>query len=144
MIKTWTYAPTNPSVNIPQRAMPLGMNLWLCGDCGGVPSDGRPVEIIIRSFVYLAPGVAVKSGPQSIEIRNEFSVVQNNRTALFRFVSPLPREQVFTIVDFRGCVEKSVTIPAGTGGFSVQDIPPGFHIIKAPKIGPAQKIVVFR
>jgi hypothetical protein len=53
LIKSWTWAPSNPTINIPQQALPLGMNLW-CFDAP--PSDGNPVEIIIRDFVYLAPG----------------------------------------------------------------------------------------
>jgi hypothetical protein len=53
LIKSWTYAPSTPTTNIPQQALPLGMNLW-CFDAP--PSDGNPVEIIIRDFVYVAPG----------------------------------------------------------------------------------------
>jgi hypothetical protein len=34
-LKTWKYSPSNPKTNIPQQALPLGMNLW----CFGVPSD---------------------------------------------------------------------------------------------------------
>jgi hypothetical protein len=52
LIKTWTYAPSNPTVNIPQKALPLGMNLW----CYALPSDGNPVEIVVRDFQFLAPG----------------------------------------------------------------------------------------
>src|SRR5436190_232039 len=44
LIKTWTNMPANPTVNIPQQALPLGMNLW-CFDTP--PSNGQPVEIII-------------------------------------------------------------------------------------------------
>jgi hypothetical protein len=53
LIKSWTYAPSNPTTNIPQQALPLGMNLW-CFDAP--PSDGKPVEIVIRDFTYVAPG----------------------------------------------------------------------------------------
>jgi len=48
LIHSWTYAPSNPTQNIPQQALPLGMNLWLFK--GMAPSDGKAVEIIIRSF----------------------------------------------------------------------------------------------
>ncbi|HXJ21039.1 MAG TPA: hypothetical protein VMT03_12475 [Polyangia bacterium] len=52
-INTWTYAPSNPTVNIPQQALPLGMNLWCFG---APPSDGNPVEIVIRDFTFVPEG----------------------------------------------------------------------------------------
>ncbi len=59
LIKSWTYAPNNPAVNIPQQALPLGMNLW-CFD--SPPSDGKPVEVIIRDFVFVSPDAAGGAG----------------------------------------------------------------------------------
>jgi len=59
LLKSWTYAPSNPTTNIPQQALPLGMNLW-CFDAP--PSDGQPVEIVIRDFAYVAPGGAGTGG----------------------------------------------------------------------------------
>jgi MYXO-CTERM domain-containing protein len=59
LIKSWTYAPANPTVNIPQQALPLGMNLW-CFDAP--PSDGNPVEIVIRDFVFVPPSGAGGAG----------------------------------------------------------------------------------
>jgi len=53
LINSWTYAPTNPSTNIPQQAMPLGINLW-CFDAP--PSDGKNVEVVIRDFQFVAEG----------------------------------------------------------------------------------------
>ena len=47
-IAAWNYTPTNSSVNIPQRSMPLCMNLWLLG--GKAPVGKEEVEIIIRDF----------------------------------------------------------------------------------------------
>ncbi|HLK89115.1 MAG TPA: glycoside hydrolase family 16 protein [Polyangia bacterium] len=58
LIDSWTYAPSNPTTNVPQQALPLGMNLW----CFDTPSDGQPVEIVIRDFVYLPPGGAGGAG----------------------------------------------------------------------------------
>jgi hypothetical protein len=55
LIKSWTYAPSNPTTNIPQQALPLGMNLW-CFD--NPPSDDKAVEIVIRDFVYVSPSGA--------------------------------------------------------------------------------------
>ncbi len=55
LIKTWTYAPSNPSTNIPQRAMPLGMNLWCFN---APPSDSQPVEIVIRDFQFVPEGTS--------------------------------------------------------------------------------------
>ena len=59
LIKSWTYAPTNPTVNVPQQALPLGMNLW-CFD--SPPSDGNPVEIVIRDFVFVPASGAGGAG----------------------------------------------------------------------------------
>jgi len=53
LLKKWKYAPNNPSVNIPQQAMPLGMNLW-CFEAP--PSDGQNVEIVIRDFQFVQEG----------------------------------------------------------------------------------------
>ena len=55
LIKSWTYAPTNSKTNIPQQAMPLGMNLW-CFE--KTPSDGLPVEVVIRDFKFVPEGTA--------------------------------------------------------------------------------------
>ena len=48
VMTTWTADPVNPLNNVPQQALPVGMNLWLYG--GAAPSNGLPVEIIIYSF----------------------------------------------------------------------------------------------
>ncbi len=45
----WTYSPSKPTQNIPQVAVPVGINLWLYN--GQAPSDGKSVEIIIHSFI---------------------------------------------------------------------------------------------
>jgi MYXO-CTERM domain-containing protein len=58
-LKTWSYAPSEPTTNIPQAALPLGMNLW-CFDAP--PSDGAPVEIVIHSFEFVAEGAAGAGG----------------------------------------------------------------------------------
>jgi hypothetical protein len=55
LVKTWTYAPSDPTTNIPQQAMPLGINLW-CFDAP--PSDGKDVEVIIRDFEFVAEGTS--------------------------------------------------------------------------------------
>jgi hypothetical protein len=48
VISSWGYTPTRSSRNIPQKAMPLHINLWLYQ--GHAPSNGQPVEVIIHSF----------------------------------------------------------------------------------------------
>jgi hypothetical protein len=58
-LKTWTYMPSQASKNIPQAALPLGINLW-CFD--SPPSDANPVEIVIRSFEFLPQGAAGGAG----------------------------------------------------------------------------------
>ena len=59
LIKPRTYAPQNPITNIPQQALPLGMNLW-CFDAP--PSDAKPVEIVIRDFQFVPEGAPTGAG----------------------------------------------------------------------------------
>jgi endoglucanase len=59
LIKSWTYAPSNPTTNIPQQALPLGMNLW-CFE--SPPTDGKPVEIVIRDFQFVPEGAGGGAG----------------------------------------------------------------------------------
>jgi hypothetical protein len=59
MLKTWTYAPPSPITNIPQQPLPLGMNLWCFG---APPSDGKPVEIVIRDFQFVPQGAGSGAG----------------------------------------------------------------------------------
>ncbi len=55
-LKTWTYAPDNPTINIPQQPLPLGMNLWCFK---APPSDGKNVEVVIRDFEYVSAAAIV-------------------------------------------------------------------------------------
>jgi hypothetical protein len=48
VINSWNYRPANPNRNIPQKAMPLHMNLWLYQ--GHAPANAQPAEVIIRDF----------------------------------------------------------------------------------------------
>ena len=59
MIKAWTFAPASPATQVPQQALPLGMNLW-CFQ--GVPSNGQNVEIIVRDFTFVPLGAAIDAG----------------------------------------------------------------------------------
>jgi len=59
LLKKWKYAPNNPSVNIPQQALPLGINLW-CFDAP--PSDGQNVEIVLRDFQFVKEGDPLPGG----------------------------------------------------------------------------------
>ena len=46
----WNDAPTKSAKRIPQTPIPVHMNLWLVD--GHAPTDGQPVEIVIRSFKF--------------------------------------------------------------------------------------------
>ncbi len=59
LLDSWTYAPSNATVNIPQQALPLGMNLW-CFD--NPPSDGKDVEVVIRDFQFVPEGTSAGAG----------------------------------------------------------------------------------
>jgi hypothetical protein len=49
-IASWLYQPDMPLTNIPQKAMPIHINLWLFE--GKTPTDEKEVEIVIHSFVF--------------------------------------------------------------------------------------------
>ncbi len=49
-IAKWSDAPANASKRIPQKPLPVHLNLWLVD--GKPPTDGQEVEIVIRSFTY--------------------------------------------------------------------------------------------
>jgi MYXO-CTERM domain-containing protein len=64
-IKSDTYAPADVSNNIPQQAMPLGMNLWCYK---GVPSSGQDVEVVLQDFQFVPEGQPIPgddAGPES-------------------------------------------------------------------------------
>ena len=48
LIDSWTYTPPNPTTNIPQQALPLGMNLWCFQS---LPASNQ--EVIIRDFQFV-------------------------------------------------------------------------------------------
>ncbi len=58
LLKTWKYSPQNPTTNIPQQALPLGINLW----CFAIPSDGKNLEIVIRDFQFVPEGTDPRGG----------------------------------------------------------------------------------
>jgi hypothetical protein len=50
IIEQWGYTPPEPSKYIPQQALPIHMNLWLCD--GKTPEDKQEVEVIIKKFTF--------------------------------------------------------------------------------------------
>ena len=66
LLKSWKYSPSNATTNIPQQALPLGMNLW----CYDIPSDGKDAEIVVRDFQFVPEGTnigarAERAAPQA-------------------------------------------------------------------------------
>jgi len=50
LLAKWNDAPAKPWRHIPQKPLPVHMNLWLFK--GQPPVDGQEVEVVIRSFVF--------------------------------------------------------------------------------------------
>jgi hypothetical protein len=144
IIKTWTYAPSNPSVNIPQRAMPLGMNLWLCSGCGNVPSNGQPVDIIIRSFQFIAPGTSVNAIKPHASLGAPAVVSVVNGIVLVRLDRPAIHDRSMQVLDTRGRVVRIAKIPAGENGVSLQNLGAGVHIITVPESGIVKQAIVLQ
>jgi hypothetical protein len=124
-INKWTYAPSNPSTNLPQQALPLGMNLWCYN---APPSDGQNMEIIIRSFQFIAFGTGEKTDrtkriSQGI---NTFGLQAEGKT--IRLNEPVKRTVLFKILDIRGRVVRAVEIPEGASTVSLTGLGKGAYI----------------
>ena len=49
-VASWRYEPADPASRISQQPMPVHINLW-CFE-GRPPTDGEPVELIVRAFKF--------------------------------------------------------------------------------------------
>jgi hypothetical protein len=129
MIKKWTYAPSSPATNIPQRAMPLGMNLWICSDgCTTDPTAG--VEIIVRSFTFVPPGtsgVAERACKATGENTTPVFSSRNGKTVV-RIGRPAWREMTARVFDLRGRSLYAAKIPEGAGEVSLPQTPGGVRL----------------
>jgi hypothetical protein len=56
LVRSWTYAPGDPTTTISQSPMPVHMNLWL--NQGAPPTNGQGVEVVIHNFSF-TPAAAV-------------------------------------------------------------------------------------
>ena len=52
LISSWRFAPKNPRRAIPQKPLPLHLNLWLFQ--GKAPMDGQPLSVGFRKFTFTA------------------------------------------------------------------------------------------
>lgn len=59
----WRFAPEEAQDRIPQQPMPVLINLWLFQ--GHVPTDGKEVEIVIRSFKFTPAANSALRRPSS-------------------------------------------------------------------------------
>ena len=126
----WMYAPSDPATNIPQRAMPLGMNLWLCDGCGGAPGDGNPVEIVIRKFVQVpsgstAIGAAVERSapaPRSLRFVGADGVLRRG--------PGVESGERVTVFDLSGQVVATERSLAGSRDATVSPLPPGLYAVR--------------
>jgi hypothetical protein len=50
LMASWRFAPPDPQRRMPQKPMPLHLNLWLFQ--GKAPADNRPVEVALRQIRY--------------------------------------------------------------------------------------------
>jgi hypothetical protein len=126
-INKWTYAPSNPGTNLPQQALPLGMNLW-CYQAP--PSDGQNVEIIIRSFQFIAIGTGEKTDKTKriSQAFNTFGLQTEGKT--IRLNEPVKQDMLFEILDIRGRVVRAVEIPAGASTISLTGLGTAAHLAR--------------
>jgi hypothetical protein len=144
LIKSWTYAPSNPGVNIPQRAMPLGMNLWLCAGCGGAPSDGQPEEIIIRSFQYIPLGTGVNTVAEGNTKKRPVDVSAHKQGIKIRLDLPVKQDLAVQIMNMQGEVVRTARLPAGEKELFLRGLGRGVHVAKISQFGITSKAVVLR
>lgn len=52
---SWRYQPPNPGEHIAQKPMPVHLNLWCFR--GLAPTNGEPVEVIVRAFKFAPLGL---------------------------------------------------------------------------------------
>ncbi len=50
VFKTWRFAPPDATIRIPQKPLPVHMNLWSVE--GKAPKNGKEVEVIIKNFSF--------------------------------------------------------------------------------------------
>lgn len=51
LYQTWTFAPLDYPLRVPQHPLPVHMNLWLLG--GNAPTDNQEVDIAIAGFRFI-------------------------------------------------------------------------------------------
>ena len=51
LYQTWTFAPADYTLRVPQHAIPVHMNLWLLQ--GNAPTDRQDVDITIAEFKFI-------------------------------------------------------------------------------------------
>jgi hypothetical protein len=51
LFRTWTFAPADYVLRVPQHPLPVHMNLWLLN--GHAPTNGQDVDITIAEFRYI-------------------------------------------------------------------------------------------
>jgi hypothetical protein len=130
-IKTWEYAPTNPTTNIPQRAMPLGMNLWICSECGGQPSDGQQVDVVIRSFRFVPEGeTAAKSQAVKFDAAMPLLFSQRNGATVMRLARPADHELSVQVMDVAGRLVRTDRLAANACELSLTGLSAGVHVVK--------------
>ncbi|QMT59661.1 glycoside hydrolase family 16 protein [Legionella sp. PC997] len=49
-IQNWVFSPPDPTKYIPQKPLPVHINLWL--NNGEPPTNGKEVELIVKEFCY--------------------------------------------------------------------------------------------
>jgi hypothetical protein len=144
VIKNWTYAPSNPSVNIPQRGMPLGMNLWLCSGCGGAPGNGQPVDIIVRSFQFIPLGTNASAMKRDAGEAGAVSISRRNGNIVARFNIRGGQNVSLRIVDSRGCIVRNYTLLRSQHEQLIQGLGPGVYVAQMPEMNAAERFVLLR
>jgi hypothetical protein len=65
VLNTQTYAPTDPTDEIPQQAVPMLINLWVYE---AAPSSGNDVEVVLQDFEFVPEGQALPdAGPSGAD-----------------------------------------------------------------------------
>jgi hypothetical protein len=139
----WTYAPSNPSTNIPQKAVPLGMNLWLCSECTQAPSDGKPVEVIVRQFLHLPPGATTGIVRDRSEPVSDMRIATVGRTLRIAFPAPLDAERIFDLLDPSGRTERTFVAGRGSSEATLRDLAPGLHLLLDRSSRESRSLTVF-
>jgi hypothetical protein len=99
--------------------------------CGGAPSNGQPVDIIVRSFQFIPLGTSADAIKPHTGLAAPTVASACNGSVLVKHDRPANHERCVHVLDTRDRVIRKATIPTGAKGISIPGIGAGVHMVNA-------------